>query len=193
MLNEDHLSSTTSLETTYSVEGEHLRSTTEDSMFQGESNRSSAEQIPLIPPIVHFGEGEPVSRFPTSKSIAHVQGEPDHSDAQNDDTHPTLDYPSDTKEITSETLPEYDPAYPPFDKWTRYHLKKQVLVEPKNVKDAFQHSDWVEAMQSELADFERNKVWRLIPKAANTSIVDLEEACYAEAQEPIPASFIFMG
>ena len=30
-------------------------------------------------------------------------------------------------------------------------------VEPTNVKIALQHSDWIEAMQAELAEFERNK------------------------------------
>ncbi|KAI3515989.1 hypothetical protein L1887_14896 [Cichorium endivia] len=47
-------------------------------------------------------------------------------------------------------------------------------VEPKNGNDAFDHPDWIEAMQLELEEFERNKVWRLIPKPAHTSIVGLK-------------------
>src|SRR3978361_2128168 len=38
------------------------------------------------------------------------------------------------------------------------------LQEPKNVKDALLDPDWVKAMQEELEEFERNKVWTLVPK-----------------------------
>ncbi|KAL4590865.1 hypothetical protein LXL04_003810 [Taraxacum kok-saghyz] len=47
-------------------------------------------------------------------------------------------------------------------------------IEPKNVKIALDHSNWVEAMQAELNDFERNKVWRLIPTPPNVSVVGLK-------------------
>ena len=36
-------------------------------------------------------------------------------------------------------------------------------IEPKTVKIALDHSDWLQAMQEELNEFERNNVWRLIP------------------------------
>ena len=35
-------------------------------------------------------------------------------------------------------------------------------------------SDWVEAMQAELGEFERNKVWRLIPTPPDVSVVGLK-------------------
>ncbi|KAL4564910.1 hypothetical protein LXL04_028986 [Taraxacum kok-saghyz] len=47
-------------------------------------------------------------------------------------------------------------------------------IEPKNVKIALDHSDWVEAMQAELNEFERNKVWRLIPTPPDVSVVGLK-------------------
>ena len=47
-------------------------------------------------------------------------------------------------------------------------------IEPKNVKIAMDDSDWVEAMQAELAKFERNKVWRLIPTPPDVSVVGLK-------------------
>ena len=47
-------------------------------------------------------------------------------------------------------------------------------IEPKTVKIAMEHSDWVVAMQAELSEFERNKVWRLIPKPVDVSIVGLK-------------------
>ncbi|KAI3708631.1 hypothetical protein L2E82_37937 [Cichorium intybus] len=121
----------------------------------------------------------------------------------------TSGYPSDIEDIDSEGPPDFDPNYPPLDKWTRNHPPSLVIdnvrdnvltraqlhqrhldlnktlelcmfnvfiskVEPKNVKDIFDHSDWIEAMQLELEEFERNKVWRLIPKPANASLVGLK-------------------
>ena len=47
-------------------------------------------------------------------------------------------------------------------------------IEPKNVKIAMDDSDWVEAMQAELSEFERNKVWRLIPTPPDVSVVGLK-------------------
>ena len=47
-------------------------------------------------------------------------------------------------------------------------------IEPKSVKDAMEHPDWVISMQFELVEFERNKVWRLIPKPNDFSIVGLK-------------------
>ncbi|KAL4573963.1 hypothetical protein LXL04_020785 [Taraxacum kok-saghyz] len=47
-------------------------------------------------------------------------------------------------------------------------------IEPKNVKIAMDDSDWVEAMQAELAEFKRNKVWRLIPTPPDVSVVGLK-------------------
>nr|GFD18408.1 integrase, catalytic region, zinc finger, CCHC-type, peptidase aspartic, catalytic [Tanacetum cinerariifolium] len=37
------------------------------------------------------------------------------------------------------------------------------LVEPKTYKDALTQSCWIEAMQEELNEFERLKVWELVP------------------------------
>jgi len=36
-------------------------------------------------------------------------------------------------------------------------------IDPKNVNEALADSDWVTAMQEELHQFERNKVWHLVP------------------------------
>jgi len=47
-------------------------------------------------------------------------------------------------------------------------------VEPNNVKEALLHSDWVEAMQDELLEFERNKVWSHIETPKDVSVVGLK-------------------
>ncbi|KAL8136224.1 hypothetical protein AgCh_010717 [Apium graveolens] len=43
--------------------------------------------------------------------------------------------------------------------------------EPKKVEDALKDADWVIAMQEELNEFERNEVWKLVPRPKNRSIV----------------------
>ncbi|XP_052625859.1 uncharacterized mitochondrial protein AtMg00820-like [Lactuca sativa] len=47
-------------------------------------------------------------------------------------------------------------------------------VEPKTFNTTLDHSDWVQAMQNELNEFERNKVWRLIPTPPDASVVGLK-------------------
>ena len=44
-------------------------------------------------------------------------------------------------------------------------------TEPKKVEEALQDADRVTAMQEELNEFERNKIWTLIPRTKNRSIV----------------------
>ncbi|KAL8155216.1 hypothetical protein AgCh_000556 [Apium graveolens] len=44
-------------------------------------------------------------------------------------------------------------------------------TEPKKVVEVLQDADWVQAMQEELNEFERNKVWTLVPIPKNRSVV----------------------
>ncbi|KAL8097413.1 hypothetical protein AgCh_030516 [Apium graveolens] len=44
-------------------------------------------------------------------------------------------------------------------------------TEPKKVEEALQDVDWVQAMLEELNEFERNKVWTLVPRPKNRSVV----------------------
>jgi len=44
-------------------------------------------------------------------------------------------------------------------------------IDPKNVNEALVDSDWVCAMQDELHQFERNKVWHLVPWPEDRSII----------------------
>ena len=81
-------------------------------------------------------------------------------------------------------------------KWTRFHPVNQIVgnpqsgvrtrratqdeclhscfisqVEPKKVEEALSEPDWVLAMQEELNQFERNQVWKLVPRPKNRSVV----------------------
>ena len=44
-------------------------------------------------------------------------------------------------------------------------------IEPKSLKDVENDEFWILAMQEELNQFERNKVWELIPRPSTTSII----------------------
>jgi hypothetical protein len=44
-------------------------------------------------------------------------------------------------------------------------------IEPKKTHEALDDPDWIQAMQEELAEFDRNEVWRLVPRPLGKSIV----------------------
>ena len=45
------------------------------------------------------------------------------------------------------------------------------LIEPKNIKEALLDSDWIGAIQEELNQFERSRVWNLVPKPQNRTVI----------------------
>lgn len=45
------------------------------------------------------------------------------------------------------------------------------IVEPKKTEEALTDPDWVNAMQEELVEFQRNEVWTLVPKPKNKTII----------------------
>ncbi|GKF54658.1 retrovirus-related pol polyprotein from transposon TNT 1-94, partial [Tanacetum coccineum] len=47
-------------------------------------------------------------------------------------------------------------------------------VEPKTYKDAFTQSCWIEAIQEELNEFERLKVWELVPRPDKVMVITLK-------------------
>ncbi|MCH87109.1 gag-pol polyprotein, partial [Trifolium medium] len=44
-------------------------------------------------------------------------------------------------------------------------------IEPKNVKEALQDEFWINAMQEELTQFERNEVWDLVPRPNDVNVI----------------------
>nr|GEU44515.1 retrovirus-related Pol polyprotein from transposon TNT 1-94 [Tanacetum cinerariifolium] len=68
--------------------------------------------------------------------------------------------------------------------FTRLQLHEQALfcyydafltsVEPKTYKDALTQSCWIEAMQEELNEFERLKVWELLPRPYKDMVITLK-------------------
>ena len=45
------------------------------------------------------------------------------------------------------------------------------MVEPKSIKEALEHADWITAIQEELAEFDQNEGWTLVPPPPNHPIV----------------------
>ena len=45
------------------------------------------------------------------------------------------------------------------------------LQEPKNIQEALKDVDWIQAMQEELEEFKRNKVWHLVPQPHKKTII----------------------
>ena len=45
------------------------------------------------------------------------------------------------------------------------------LIEPKNLKEVIIDEHWIIAMQEELNQFERNKVWELVEKPENHPVI----------------------
>ncbi|KAL8098811.1 hypothetical protein AgCh_031512 [Apium graveolens] len=54
------------------------------------------------------------------------------------------------------------------------HLSFLSQIEPKTAKEALLDEDWISAMQEELLQFSRSKVWELVPKPHDTSIIGLQ-------------------
>ena len=51
------------------------------------------------------------------------------------------------------------------------HLSFLSQIDPKTAKDVLLDEDWTSAMQHELPQFTRTKVWELVPKPEDTSII----------------------
>ncbi|GJS06992.1 hypothetical protein Tco_0363788 [Tanacetum coccineum] len=68
----------------------------------------------------------------------------------------------------------YQP-YPHEKKWTKDHPLHKIIgiqyIEPANVAEALKDVDWVNAMQDELDQFARLKVWRLVPRPDGKTII----------------------
>ncbi|GKE56880.1 retrovirus-related pol polyprotein from transposon TNT 1-94 [Tanacetum coccineum] len=61
-------------------------------------------------------------------------------------------------------------------KWTKDHPLDNIIVEPKNYKDALTQACWIEAMQEELNEFERLEIWELVPRLDKVMGIDFEES-----------------
>ncbi|KAI3715006.1 hypothetical protein L6452_21969 [Arctium lappa] len=76
---------------------------------------------------------------------------------------------------SSVNIPIVDPTsemsdHAPAQRWTRDHPIDQIL-EPKKTDDSLRDPNWVIAMQEELTEFTRKKVWNLVPRPSDKTII----------------------
>nr|GFA69048.1 retrotransposon protein, putative, Ty1-copia subclass [Tanacetum cinerariifolium] len=63
-------------------------------------------------------------------------------------------------------------------------------IEPANIAEALKDANWVIAMQDELDQFARLKVWRLVPKPDGKTTAFLNGILKEEAYVAQPSSFV---
>ncbi|KAJ9548191.1 hypothetical protein OSB04_020734 [Centaurea solstitialis] len=134
-----------------------------------------------------------------SRTYAEVVREPCPETVLNTDPDASLLSTAIRDENDSRNNMEYDPI-PHSRKWTRSHSTTNIIgspsapvttrsskkdenlilfggflsqFEPTKTQDALSDPDWVRAMQEELAEFERNRVWRLVERPRRIRIIDL--------------------
>nr|GFC92414.1 hypothetical protein [Tanacetum cinerariifolium] len=116
---------------------------------------------------------------------------------------PEVNYEQSTTPVSPQTIVQTDHPLPHHNsKWTKDHplnniigqldrpastrlqLHEQALfcyydafltsVEPKTYKEALTQSCWIESMQEELHEFERLKVWELVPRPDKVMVITLK-------------------
>ncbi|KAJ9561267.1 hypothetical protein OSB04_006427 [Centaurea solstitialis] len=134
-----------------------------------------------------------------SRTYAEVVREPCPETVLNTDPDASLLSSAIRDENDSRNNMEYNPI-PHSRKWTRCHSTTNIIgspsapvttrsskkdenlilfggflsqFEPTKTQDALSDPDWVRAMQDELAEFERNRVWRLVERPRKIRIIDL--------------------
>ncbi|KAL8126686.1 hypothetical protein AgCh_013813 [Apium graveolens] len=102
----------------------------------------------------------------TSKEDAPMQGEhtQDPTTSQETSEHASGSSSSDS---SSSDKPSSDSA----ENLNTEESNSESITEPKKVEEALQDADWVQAMQEELNEFERNKIWTLVSRPKNRSVV----------------------
>ncbi|GJS33771.1 retrovirus-related pol polyprotein from transposon TNT 1-94 [Tanacetum coccineum] len=59
-------------------------------------------------------------------------------------------------------------------RWTKVYPIANVIVEPKNFKQAMNEPSWIDAMQEEIHEFERLEVWELVPCLDKVFLIKLK-------------------
>ncbi|GJX72981.1 retrovirus-related pol polyprotein from transposon TNT 1-94 [Tanacetum coccineum] len=162
----------------------------QDAPSPSNSQTTPETQPPVIPndveednhdiEVAHMGNdpyfGIPIPEIPSDQSSSsdsiHTIVHPDHQISEHNSKW-TKDHPLEN------IIGELDRPVS-----TRLQLHEQALfcyydafltvVEPKTYKDALTQSCWIEAMQEELNEFERLKVWELVPRPDKVMVITLK-------------------
>ncbi|GJR90049.1 retrovirus-related pol polyprotein from transposon TNT 1-94 [Tanacetum coccineum] len=108
----------------------------------------------------------------SSSDVIHTIVPPDHQVSKHNSKwtkdHPLENIISDLNTLVSTRLQPYEQTL------FCYYDAFLTSVEPKNYKDALTQACWIEDMQEELYEFERLKVWELVPPPDKASVITLK-------------------
>nr|GEY18217.1 hypothetical protein [Tanacetum cinerariifolium] len=77
--------------------------------------------------------------------------------------------------VSPHTIVQSDHQIPQHNsKWIKDHPLDNIIIEPKMYKDALTQSCWIKAMQEELNEFKRLKVWELVPRPDKVMVITLK-------------------
>ncbi|XP_073153180.1 uncharacterized protein [Henckelia pumila] len=126
-----------------------------------------------------------------------IQCEPDQIEEQRPEEQPIdNEIPTNTEHHDVQDQQENTDHLGPYYRWSKTHLPSLVIGNPsaplrtrgqminelmhaafisnidtKKVEESLLDSNWIEAMQDELNQFERNSVWHLVPRPSDKSII----------------------
>ncbi|KAI3669275.1 hypothetical protein L6452_40503 [Arctium lappa] len=164
------------------------------------SNPPAADDDPnIIPPNAESNSwisAEPLNTLlPSEPSSSELLSE---NNGMSDTQHLIADEPQASSSVN---IPIVDPIsevsdHAPAQRWTRDHPIDQILgdpdagiqtrrssgniclfvnfislIEPKKVDGALRDPNWVSVMQEELTEFTRNKVWNLVPRPSDKTVI----------------------
>ncbi|KAJ9537943.1 hypothetical protein OSB04_030676 [Centaurea solstitialis] len=164
----------------------------ETEMYSGASTIKTVQEQTVSPVLVPIPEVVPPPS--PSRTYVEVVREPCPETVLNTDPDSRLLSSTIRDENDARNNMDYDPL-PHSRKWTRSHSTTNIIdmttrsskkdenlilsggflsqFEPAKTQDALSDPDWVRAMQEELVEFERNRVWRLVERPRRISIIDL--------------------
>ncbi|KAK1369394.1 hypothetical protein POM88_035486 [Heracleum sosnowskyi] len=153
------------------VEGEQQHSTTSSESAQSSGQNSSDTDSSDDPDNSSGGNSNISGGASEANSSIQSNTNPRRTSTSRNDFTPA-------RKWTASHTPDLIIGDPDAGVQTRSAIKNECLYhnflskeEPKKVEDALKDADWVTAMQEELNEFERNEVWKPVPRPKNISIV----------------------
>ncbi|GJX80791.1 hypothetical protein Tco_0328940 [Tanacetum coccineum] len=134
----------------------------QDAPSPSNSQITPKTQSPIIPNVVEEDNHE--------LDVAHMNNDPFFGISI-----PEHDYvASSSSDVIPTVVHTATPNSEHVTKWTKDHPLENIIVEPKNYKDALTQAYWIEAMQEELHEFERLEVWELVPRPDKVMVITLK-------------------
>ncbi|GKA75322.1 retrovirus-related pol polyprotein from transposon TNT 1-94, partial [Tanacetum coccineum] len=162
----------------------------QDAPSPSHSQTTPKTQPPIIPndveednhdiEVAHMGNdpyfGIPILEIPSDQSLLsdsiHTIVHPDHQISEHNSKwnkdHPLENIIGELARPVSTRLQLHEQAL------FCYYDAFLTAVEPKTYKDALTQSCWIEAMQEELNEFERLRVWELVPRPYKVMVITLK-------------------